>query len=274
MFDFQQYEKSKQNIQQKIGNRNPKIAIILGSGLGILGEELEDKITIPYNEIANFPVSTVEGHAGELIIGKLNGVEVLVMNGRFHFYEGYSLQEVTFPIRVFHLLGIEKLLITNAAGAINTNFLPGDFMVITDYLSFFADSVLRGKNLEEFGERFPDMSQTFDKTLTESLKKVIEKQMGKAHEGVYAYMKGPTFETPAEIRALRALGADAVGMSTVPEAIVAHHCGMETVAVSCMTNMAAGVLEQNLSHQDVQKIANQNKNKWKEIVKEYILLIS
>ena len=274
MFSYSNYEESSKYIKNKIGELKPKIAIILGSGLGVLSEEIEDKIVINYKDIPNFPVSTVEGHAGELIIGKLNGIEIIAMNGRFHYYEGYDLKETTFPIRVFKLLGIEKLIITNASGGINTNFEAGDFMVINDYLSFFAESVLRGKNLDEFGERFTDMSQTFDKNLSEKLKEVIKKHAGRVQEGVYAYMKGPTFETPAERRALRTLGADAVGLSTVPEAIVAHHCRIDTVAVSCITNMAAGVLDETLSYDDVKQTAERVKIKFKEIIKEYIKVIS
>ena len=273
MFSYEEYQESANYIKEKIGSLNPKIAIILGSGLGVLKDEFEEKIVIKYNEIPNFPVSTVEGHAGELIIGKLNGKAIIAMNGRFHYYEGYDLKETTFPERVFKLLGIEKLIITNAAGGVNKEYVAGDFMVINDYLSFFAESVLRGKNLEEFGDRFPDMSETFDKDLSKKLKEVINKPTGRAQEGVYAYMKGPTFETPAEIRALRILGADAVGMSTVPEAIIAHHCGIKCVGVSCITNMAAGVLDEKLSYDDVKQTAEKVKIKFKEIVKEYISII-
>lgn len=273
MFNYEKYKESADYIKEKIGDLNPKIAIILGSGLGVLKDEFEEKIVIKYNEIPNFPVSTVEGHAGELIIGKLNGKEIIAMNGRFHYYEGYDLKETTFPERVFKLMGIEKLIITNAAGGVNKDYTAGDFMVINDYLSFFAESVLRGKNLEEFGDRFPDMSETFDKDLTKKLKEVVNKYTGRAQEGVYAYMKGPTFETPAEIRALRTLGADAVGMSTVPEAVVAHHCGIKCVGVSCITNMAAGVLDEKLSYDDVKQTAEKVKAKFKEIIKEYISII-
>lgn len=273
MFSYEQYQESANYIKNRLGKFKPRVAIILGSGLGVLSDEFDEKIVIKYNEIPNFPISTVEGHAGELIIGVLNGVEVIAMNGRFHYYEGYDLKETTFPIRVFKLLEIEKLILTNASGGINTNFEAGDFMVINDYLSFFAESVLRGKNLKEFGERFIDMSETFDKTLSSKLKDIIKKHTGKVQEGVYAYMKGPTFETPAEIRALRALGADAVGLSTVPEAIIAHHCNIKTVAVSCITNMAAGVLDEVLSYDDVKQTAEKVKIKFKEIIKEYVKIL-
>ena len=270
MFVFEDYQKSANFIKERIGKFNPKIAIILGSGLGVLSDEFEEKIVIKYSDIPNFPISTVEGHAGELIIGKISGKEVIAMNGRFHYYEGYDLKESTFPVRVFKLLGVEKIIITNAAGGVNTNYQAGDFMVINDYLSFFAESVLRGPNLEEFGVRFSDMSETFDKELSAKLKNIIQKHTGRVQEGVYAYMKGPTFETPAEIRALRILGADAVGMSTVPEAIIAHHCGMTAVAVSCITNMAAGVLDEKLSYDDVKETAERVKIQFREIVKEFI----
>lgn len=270
MFKYEDYQKSANFIKEKMGNLNPKIAIILGSGLGVLSDEFEEKTVIKYANIPNFPVSTVEGHAGELIIGKISGKEIIAMNGRFHYYEGYDLKESTFPVRVFKLLGIEKIVITNAAGGVNTDYQSGDFMVINDYLSFFAESVLRGPNLDEFGVRFSDMSETFDKDLSEKLKNIIKKHTGRVQEGVYAYMKGPTFETPAEIRALRTLGADAVGMSTVPEAIIAHHCGMTAVAVSCITNMAAGVLDEKLSYDDVKQTAERVKVQFREIIKEFI----
>ena len=270
MFTYADYEKSANFIKEKMGDFKPKIAIILGSGLGVISNEFEEKVIVNYKEIPNFPESTVEFHAGELIIGKINGVEVIAMNGRFHFYEGYEMYQTTFPIRVFKLLGIEKLIVTNASGGINTDFNAGDFMVINDYLSFFAQPVLRGKNLDEFGVRFPDSSETFDKELSKKLKEVIKKYTGKAQEGVYAYMPGPSFETPAEIRALRIMGADSVGMSTVPEVIVANHCGIKSVGVTCITNMAAGVLDEKLSHEDVTRTAERVKNTFKEIIKDYI----
>ncbi len=273
MFNFEDYKKSAEFIQNKIKGKNPKIAIVLGSGLGVLSDEIQDKIVINYKEIPNFPESTVAGHAGELIIGKINGKEIIAMNGRFHFYEGYDLQQATFPIRVFKLLGIEKLILTNAAGGINKDFVAGDFMVIDDYLSFFAESVLRGKNIDEFGVRFPDVSETFDKELSKKLKDIIKTHTGREFSGVYAYMKGPTFESPAEIRALRTMGADAVGMSTVPEAVIANHCDMKCVAVSCITNMAAGVLDEKLSHQDVSNTAERVKDIFKEIIKDFIIEI-
>ena len=252
----------------------PKIAIILGSGLGSLSDDVKGKITINYQDIPHFPLSTVKGHKGELIVGKLENVPVLLMNGRFHYYEGYNLQETTYPIRIFKLLGIETLLLTNAAGGINPNFHKGDLMIITDQLSFFAESVLRGPNMDEFGERFIDMSNTYNKDYIKILKDIMLKETGKCHTGVYAYMKGPTYETPAEIRALRVLGADAVGMSTVPEAVVATHCGLKCAGITCITNMAAGIENEVLSHEDVKKTAQLAENNFKKIVKDFIRSIS
>ena len=264
------YKESAQYIKEKMGNIEPKIAIVLGSGLGVLSEDIQNKTVIKYQDIPNFPISTVAGHAGELIIGTLENIPIIAMNGRFHYYEGYDLKEATLPIRVFKLLGIEELILTNASGGINTDYKPGDFMIIKDHLSFFAESVLRGKNDDEFGSRFPDMSQTYNKERVEKLEKIIKKHTGVAHVGVYAYMKGPTFETPAEIRALRILGADAVGMSTVPEAVVANHCGIKISAISCITNMAAGILDRKLSHEEVNETADRVKLTFKEIIKDYV----
>ena len=252
----------------------PKIAIILGSGLGSLSDDITDKTILNYKDIPNFPVSTVVGHKGELIFGKLEEVPIIAMNGRFHYYEGYSLQEVTYPIRIFKLLGIETIILTNAAGGINLNFEKGDLMIIEDQLSFFAESVLRGPNLNEFGERFIDMSNVYTKEYIEKLKPIMKKITGKCHTGVYAYMKGPTFETPAEIKALRLLGADAVGMSTVPEAVVARHCGLKCIGITCITNMAAGIEQVELSHNDVKKTASKVESNFKEVIKELVIAIS
>ena len=251
----------------------PKIAIILGSGLGSLADDIEDMAAIAYKDIPNFPISTVPGHKGELIFGKLNNVPIIAMNGRFHYYEGYSLLETTYPIRIFSLLGVETLILTNAAGGINETFKKGDLMIINDQLSFFAESVLRGPNMDEFGERFIDMSTRYDKEYIQILKDVMLEITGDYKEGVYAYMKGPTYETPAEIRALRVLGADAVGMSTVPEAVVAHHCGIKCVGITCITNMAAGVTNEVLTHEDVKETALKAEENFKKVVKNFITKI-
>ncbi len=276
--NFENYQRATNYIKSKIGDVSPKLAIVLGSGLGVLADEFKNLITIKYSDIPDFPVSTVSGHAGELLIGTIGDVPIIAMNGRFHYYEGYDLEEVTFPIRVFHLLGINDLLLTNAAGGINLDFETGDFMVINDQLSFFAESALRGKNLDEFGTRFPSMSHIYDINLSKKLLDIINNYTNRAQTGVYAYMKGPSFETPAEIKALRILGADAVGMSTVPEAIVAKHCNMRVVGVSCITNMASGISSSlsiessELSHEDVKETADRVKHTFKNIVKDYIQL--
>ena len=264
------YKEAVQYIKEKIGDKIPDTVIVLGSGLGVLKDDIENKVVIKYEDIPEFPISTVEGHAGELIIGELSGKTIIAMNGRFHYYEGYDIKQTVFPIRVFALLGIKNIILTNAAGGINTSIKEGSFMVINDHLSFFAESVLRGKNEDEFGVRFPDMSEVYDKEEVKKMKSIIEKHTGTVLEGVYAYMKGPAYETPAEIRALRTLGADAVGMSTVPEAIIARHSGMKVVAVSCITNMAAGVTNKKLSHEEVKETADRVKGEFKEIIKEYL----
>ena len=263
------FEETVKFIKEKVNNI-PKIAIVLGSGLGSLADEIENKITISYKDIPNFPVSTVAGHKGELIFGTLKNIPIIAMNGRFHYYEGYDLKDVTYPIRIFKLLGVETIILTNAAGGINLNFEKGDLMIIEDQLSFFSESVLRGPNMDEFGERFIDMSDVYTKEYIEILKPIMKKITGKCLTGVYAYMKGPTYETPAEIRALRTLGADAVGMSTVPEAVVARHSGLKCIGITCITNMAAGIMNEKLSHEDVKDTASKVESNFKKVIKELI----
>lgn len=268
--DYMTKLKETENYIRGKVNEIPKIAIILGSGLGSLADDITDKMVIPYKDIPNFPVSTVSGHKGELIFGKLEGVPIIAMNGRFHYYEGYDLKIVTYPIRVFSLLGVETLILTNAAGGINTNFKKGDLMIINDQLSFFAESALRGANMDEFGPRFIDASTIYEQAYIDKLKGIMTDVMGYYREGVYAYMKGPTYETPAEIRALRTLGADAVGMSTVPESVVAHHSGIKCAGITCITNMAAGVTNEVLTHEDVKETALKAEQNFKKVVKEFI----
>ena len=248
----------------------PKIAIILGSGLGSLADDITDQIVLPYKDIPNFPISTVAGHKGELIFGKLEGVQVVAMSGKFHYYEGNDLKTATFPIRVFSLLGVKTVIMSNAAGAINTSYKKGDLMIINDHLSFFCESALRGPNMDEFGPRFIDMSTTYDKEYIAILKDILKDITSDYHEGVYAYMKGPAYETPAEIRALRTLGGDVVGMSTVPEAVVAHHCGMRCAAITCVTNMAAGVTDDILSHEDVLETAHKAEQNFNRTIHEFV----
>lgn len=229
----------------------PELALILGSGLGAIADTIVEAEYYNYSDIPGFPVSTVEGHAGRLVIGKLKGKVVVAMQGRFHYYEGYNMQEVTFPVRVMKLLGCEKLIVTNAAGAVNANYKPGDLMIITDHINLSGANPLVGRNLSEFGTRFPDMSDAYDKSLRIEVKKIASELGMELREGVYAMFSGPTYETPAEIRMARTMGADAVGMSTVPEVIIAKHSGLQVVGISCMTNMAAGILDQPLNHEEV-----------------------
>jgi len=242
--------KAAKFITEKIGER-PAIGLILGSGLGILAEEIEDAEKISYHDIPDFPISTVSGHAGQLVIGNLEGKKVIAMQGRFHYYEGYSMEEITLPVRVMKELGIEKLIVTNAAGGVNRNFSPGDFMIISDHINFMGDNPLIGMNLAEYGPRFPDMSEAYSNALIELAEKVASSHGIITRKGVYAAFTGPTYETPAEIRYLARNGIDAVGMSTVPEVIVARHMGIEVLGISCITNMAAGVLAQPLDHSEV-----------------------
>ena len=246
-------------IKEKLGGRTPEIAITLGSGLGDLADQLVDAINIPYGEIPHFPVSTVAGHKGQFVVGKLGGREVLCMQGRFHYYEGYDLKQVTLPVRVMKLLGIGTLIVTNAAGGINTGFRPGNLMLIEDHLNLTGENPLIGENPSEFGERFFDMTVAYDReyrTLAEQLAAEMNIPLQK---GVYAWLTGPNYETPAEIRYLRTIGADAVGMSTVPEVLVARHSGLRVCGISCITNLAAGMGEGLLSHEGVKETADRVK---------------
>ena len=241
-------------LNKKVENR-PKVAIILGSGLGDLVDYIEDRIEIDYKDIPNFPVSTVEGHDGKLVFGTIGGVEVLAMKGRFHFYEGYEMKQVTYPIYVMKQFGIENVVVSNAAGGSNKDFKPGTLMLITDHINFFGTHPLIGKNDERFGPRFPDMTETYSKEL-QKIAKEVAKDLGIAHrEGVYLGTTGPSYETGAEVRAFAMLGADAIGMSTVPEATVANYLGMNILGISCITNMATGFATEAHSHEAVVEIA-------------------
>jgi purine-nucleoside phosphorylase len=248
----------------------PEIGMVLGSGLGDLAEEIENSITFDYKDIPEFPVSTVKGHEGKLIYGRLSGKRVLAMKGRFHYYEGYDMQTAAFGIRVMKKLGIGNVLITNAAGGINAGFSEGCLMIITDHIGFVGPSPLRGENIEDFGPRFPDMSEVYSKKLR-GLAKVCAEEIGlPVEEGVYCYAQGPQYETPAEIRAMRILGADAVGMSTVPEAVAANHAGMKVLGISCITNMAAGMLDKPLSHKEVMETTERVRDQFMKYVKTII----
>ncbi|MDW7673040.1 MAG: purine-nucleoside phosphorylase [Bacillota bacterium] len=246
---------TKKFLSEKINNNKPEIGLVLGSGLGVLAEQIANKNSIEYGHIPHFPVSTVEGHAGQLVFGTLAGKNVVAMQGRFHFYEGYNMSQVTYPIRIMKMLGVKTLIVTNAAGGVNTNFEPGDLMVISDHINLMGSNPLIGANVNELGQRFPDMSEAYAKQLRKLAFQVATKKQLVLEEGIYAGVMGPSYETPAEIRYLRHIGADAVGMSTVPEVIVANHCGMKVLGISCITNMAAGVLEAKLSHDEVMETA-------------------
>ena len=246
----------------------PEIGIVLGSGLGDFARLVDRKAEVSYDSLPGFPVSTVAGHAGKLIFGYVRSVPVVVMQGRVHYYEGYSMEQVVAPIRLMGLLGAEKLLLTNAAGGVNTSFTPGDLMLITDHISAFVPSPLRGENPQELGPRFPDMSRVYDKEMGRAVLEAGEKLGESLQQGVYLQWQGPNYETPAEIRMFRTLGADAVGMSTVCEAIAARHMGLRVCAVSCITNMACGILPQPLSHEEVQQTANRVKDKFQALVLE------
>ena len=248
----------------------PKTAIILGTGLGQLSSEITDKKEIPYAEIPNFPVSTVEGHSGKLIFGKLGGIDILAMQGRFHFYEGYSMKEVTFPVRVMYELGIKTLFVSNAAGGMNPKFRIGDLMIITDHINFFPEHPLRGKNYPT-GPRFPDMHETYDKKLIKLASDIAYEKKIRVTYGVYIGLQGPTFETPAEYRMYHLLGADAVGMSTVPEVIVAHHCGIRTFGISVITDLGGFDNPVEVSHEEVQEAANAAQPFMTEIMREMII---
>ncbi|MBA7499544.1 Purine nucleoside phosphorylase 1 [subsurface metagenome] len=233
----------------------PKIAIILGTGLGELAEDIQEKEIIPYSEIPNFPISTVQSHSGNLVLGKLGNKEVVAMQGRFHYYEGYSLKEVTFPVRVMKKLGADIIIISNAAGGMNRFFKRGDLMLITDHINLFGANPLIGPNDEELGPRFPDMSEAYNQKLIELAKKVALKEKIRLQEGIYAGLTGPTLETPAEYRFLIKIGADAVGMSTVPEVIVANHMGMKVLGISCITDLAIDGVIVKTSVEEILKAA-------------------
>lgn len=237
-------------------NRRPKTAIILGTGLGQLADQITEAEEIPYSEIPNMPVSTVEGHSGKLIFGKLGGKEIMAMQGRFHYYEGYPMQQVTFPVRVMKACGIETLFVSNAAGGTNSSFRVGDLMIIEDHINLFPEHPLRGKNYDELGPRFPDMSEPYDFKLIKLAEQIAAEKGVHLQKGVYIGTQGPTFETRAEYRYFRIIGGDAVGMSTVPEVIVAHHAGMRVFGISVITDLGGFGIPEKASHEEVQKAAN------------------
>ncbi|MCM8711059.1 purine-nucleoside phosphorylase [Clostridium sp. SYSU_GA19001] len=256
-------------IKQKICE-SPSIGVILGSGLGEMAENVEDKVVIKYSDIPNLPESTVVGHKGQFVFGKLNNKNVVMMQGRFHFYEGNSMEAVAMPVYIMKYLGVETLIITNAAGGVNTSFEPGDLMIIKDHINFAFNNPLIGKNDEKIGPRFPDMSDVYNKELVNLAKKIAKDLNINVKEGTYFMFTGPTYETPAEIRMVRILGGDAVGMSTVPEAIAANHCDLKLLGISCITNMAAGILDQPLDHKEVIETSAKAKDRFIALVSNII----
>jgi len=277
-FNYEDYKKSAEFIREKLP-QTPQTAVILGSGLGEYSETLANKVVIKYGDIPNFPKSTVANHKGELIYGEIIDAELgnctpaLVMNGRFHFYEGYEMEDTAYPIGVFYLLGITKLIITNAAGGINLTFHPGDLVCVYDHIKLAAASPARGANIPEFGARFFDMQRVYSKTLIAKAKECALALGFALKEGVYAYMSGPQYETPAEIRMLRAMGADLVGMSTVAEVIQAAQCGIKVLCISCVSNYAAGVTNEPLTHEEVVGAGEEIAGKFKKLVDNILMRI-
>jgi len=248
----------------------PRIAIVLGSGLGGFADDFDEAVAIPYEDIPGFVRSTAQGHAGRLVIGNVDSIPVLAMQGRVHYYEGYSLEEVTFPIRVFNLLGIKTLVLTNAAGGINVQLTQGALMVISDHLNLMGVNPLRGPNDERFGPRFPDMTSVYSPELQELVIEEAKAINVEVRRGIYGALSGPSYETPAEIHLLRNLGADAVGMSTVPEAIVARHMGIEVLGISCITNMAAGISDAPINHEEVMATGDRVRATFTELLQRVI----
>lgn len=265
-YKFEQYNESALALKDRLGGFQPKVLLILGSGLGFLGDEVEHPIVVPYSEVPHMKFSTAPGHKGQFVFGRLGGQDVAVMQGRLHTYEGWDFDDVSYPVRVLRLLGAQTLVVTNAAGAVNVDFSAGDIMMITDHIKLFGVSPLCGPNVEEFGPRFPDVSHIYTPQL-QTVAQEAAAQLGQTlRQGVYMYFPGPQFETPAEVRMARVLGADACGMSTVPEAIVAAHCGMKVLGFTLCTNMCAGILDQPLSGEEVMEIAAVSAKKFSALV--------
>ncbi len=269
---LQQIQETKAFLESKT-DLKPYAGIVLGTGLGNLSTEIEIETAIPYGEIPNFPVSTVQGHSGQLVFGTINDVPVVAMQGRFHYYEGYSLQECTFPIRVMKALGITNLFLSNASGGVNANFEIGDIMLITDHINLLPDNPLRGKNIDELGPRFPDMSEPYDLTLRNQVIDIAAENDIKIQQGIYAVLSGPTFETPAEYKYIQIIGADTVGMSTVPEVIVARHMDLPCMALSIITDLGVDGKIVEISHEEVQEVAKESEPKMTLIIKELLAQI-
>ncbi|MCH1982801.1 purine-nucleoside phosphorylase [Ruminococcus sp. OA3] len=264
-----EYERLRQCVEfiQKQVDFKPKAAVVLGSGLGSFAEAIDVCAVLPYCDIPGFPTSSVPGHAGRFVFGYVGSLPVVVMQGRVHYYEGYSIQDVVLPIRVMKLLGADTLLLTNAAGGLNTEYEGGNLMLITDQIASFVPSVLRGENIEELGERFPDMSEIYDRTLGNLVKECADELGIALKEGVYIQLPGPNYESPQEVKMCRLLGADAVGMSTACEAVAANHMGMKICGISCITNLACGLTDRPLSHQEVQEVSGRVTDTFQKLVR-------
>lgn len=263
------YKEAAQFIEDKLQEK-PTLGMILGSGLNDLAEEISSPVFLDYKDIPHFPSSTAPGHKGRLVMGKLQGRQVITMQGRFHYYEGYPMETIAFPIRVMKLLGVETLIVTNAAGGVNKAFQPGDLMLISDHIKMAGGHPLIGPNDGEFGVRFPDMSNAYPRDLRSKVREIAAEQGIRLQEGVYAYMTGPAYETPAEIRMLRVIGADAVGMSTVPEVLTASHASMNVIGISCISNMAAGILDQPITEEEVIEAGKMVKDKFAKLLRSII----
>ena len=267
IYTMEQYEESARAVRARLGDFAPEIALVLGSGLGSLGDQVEDPIFVDYRDIPHFKCSTAPGHRGRLVFGTLEGRRAAVMQGRMHHYEGWSYEEVSYAVRVLRLLGCGTLVVTNAAGCVNTDWSAGDLMLITDQIKLFSESPLRGENLPAFGPRFPDASHLYTPRLQEIARRAARALDVPLREGVYFYCYGPQYETPAEVRAARILGADAVGMSTAPEVIVAGHCGMEVLGITLLSNMAAGILDQPLTEEEVLQAGEAAREKFSGLIR-------
>lgn len=264
-YDYEYFKQAADYVLSKV-DYIPEIAIVLGSCLGDFSKLIENEFIIDYKDIPNFLISTAPSHAGKLILGEINGKRVVCMSGRFHYYEGYDFEQLVTPVRVFKAMGVKNLILTNAAGGINTDFKAGDIMAIRDHIKLMGASPVRGKNIEEFGSRFFDMSNAYDKGLLDMVKNISSKENLDIREGVYFYAAGPQFETPAEINAMRILGADAVGMSTVTEVITAVHCGIKVLALSLITNMAAGINNEPLTTEEVDETAKMSEERFRKVL--------
>ena len=265
MKDMEMIQKCVKAIREKT-DFVPKIGLILGSGLGDYADRIENKVCIPYGDLPEFPVSTVAGHAGQFVMGTIHGKNVIAMQGRVHYYEGYTQRKITLPIRIMKCLGVEKMVVTNSAGGVNTDFKPGTLMLIGDHINYSGSNPLLGENMDEFGPRFPDVSDVYSKEIRAKVKTLAKERGIDLAEGVYMMFSGPCYETPAEVRMARAVGADAVGISTVPEGIVCAHIGIPVLRISCITNHAAGILDQPLNHEEVIETAARVKDTFVKVL--------